>query len=436
MISPFAGCRSAREYLQAGERADPAGHAMHLAAVAAWAFATGISNAVEGIAWGVLLAVSIARIPKIWRCWMPMVRDPLWIALVAWAGWLAISTAVMPAPPEEGRSFTPARWIFTPLLVWPTLSRPWVVLVAMGCGSLVQVLAALVLSWSGRGWMQNAKVSGFSGFGQMQWQLHCAVAICAAAVRWLPPRGRLASIPALGASLFVVERAGRRLGLLAALLGLAVVIARPWPRLRAWAWGIVLLVGVAAVGAAFWSGAGSRVAATWKNAERQLSKGDPYAAVSMLSGKRLPLAHAAWAAGLERPLLGHGRGSYRLYLTDWIARQQAANPSPTRAAALKPLAAGTINDAHNAYLNAFAEGGIPAALLLGTALVGIGVRLWRQSRTVALAGVALALYSAVLLGSVCQPVTTKAPGAIIAVCLAISGITRGDGPHSARRRIR
>jgi hypothetical protein len=436
MISPFAGCRSSRDYLDAAERADPAGHAMHLAAVAAWGFATGISNAVEGITWGILLAVSVARIPKIWRCWMPIVRDPLWIALVGWAAWLAIGTALMPTPPEEGRSFAPARWLFTPLLVWPTLSRPWVVLVAMGGGAFVQVLGAMALSWSKRGWMQSFQVSGLSGFGQMQWQLHCAVTLCAAAVRWMPGRGRWASVPALGAALFVVERTGRRLGLLLALLSLALLFLRPLPRLRWWAWGVVAAVAVAAAGAALWSGAGARVAASWKQAQKTIAKDDPYSAACALTGLRLPLAHAAWDAGLERPLIGHGRASYRLYLKDWAARQQAATTLSSRKSVLQPLTTGVLNDAHNAYLNAFAEGGIPAALFLGTALLGIGVRLWRQSRTAALAGVALALYSAVLLGSLCQPVTTKAPGAITAVCLAISGITRGDGPHSDRRRIR
>jgi O-antigen ligase len=311
-----------------------------------------------------------------------------------------------------------------------------VVLVAMGAGAFVQVLGSLVLSWSGSGWMRNAGVSGFSGFGQLQWQLHCAVAICAAAFRWLPSRGRAASIPALVASLFVVERAGRRLGLLAALVALAVVLFRPWPRLRASAWLIILAVALATTGAAFWSGAGARITTAWNNAGRQLAKDDAYAAACVLTGRRLPLAHAAWDAGLERPLIGHGRASYRLYLKDWAARQQAATTLSSRKSVLQPLTTGVLNDAHNAYLNAFAEGGIPAALFLGTALVGIGVRLWRQSRTAALAGVALALYSAVLLGSLCQPVTTKAPGAITAVCLAISGITRGDGPHSDRRRIR
>jgi hypothetical protein len=436
MISPFAGCRSSRDYLDAAERADPAGHAMHLAAVAAWGFATGISNAVEGITWGILLAVSVARIPKIWRCWMPIVADPLWIALVAWAGWLLLSTALMPVPPEEGRSFAPARWLFTPLLVWPTLSRPWVVLVAMGAGAIVQVCGTLAFSWRKGTIVRNEAIVGLSGFGQMQWQLHCAVTLCAAAVRWIPGRGRWVSVPALGAALFVVERTGRRLGMLLALSSLALLFLRPLPRLRGWAWGVIAAVAVAAAGAALWSGAGARVAASWKQAQKTIAKDDPYSAACALTGLRLPLAHAAWDAGCEWPMLGHGRGSYRRYLQAWTARQLVSNPSPTRTSALKPLASDVLNDAHNAYLNAFAEGGIPAALFLGTALLGIGVRLWRQSRTAALAGVALALYSAVLLGSLCQPVTTKAPGAITAVCLAISGITRGDGPHSDRRRIR
>jgi len=82
----------------------------------------------------------------------------------------------------------PERWVFTPLLVWPTLSRPWVLLAAMGAGACVQVASVLVMSWSKGVWLRNEGAVGFSGFGQLQWQLHCAVTICAAGVRWLPAR--------------------------------------------------------------------------------------------------------------------------------------------------------------------------------------------------------------------------------------------------------
>lgn len=422
MSTPFAGCKGARDFLDAAERADPAGHAMHLAAVAAWAFASGISNAAEGITWGILAAISVARIPKVWRCWIPILTDPLWLALLGWTAWLCLSTALSPVPMEGGRRLVPERWVFTPLLVWPTLSRPWVLLASIGAGALVQVVSALVMSWSGWGWLRNTGATGLSGFGQLQWQLHCAVVLSAAGVRWLPARARWAALAALAASLLVIERGSRRLALVGAMIGAGLVMLRPiaGSRRRAWAAGACLAA--VAVAAVAWSGAAER---SWKGTQaavRRAAQGELYVAANQASGLRLSLAHAAWDTGMQRPVLGSGRGSYRSSLLEWTARQRTEHPE--RSETLGLVERRSLNDAHNALLNAFAEGGLPAAACLGIALLGTALRLWRGSRTAVTASVALALYSAILLGMVCQPVTAKAPGAIIAVCLAISGIDR------------
>lgn len=395
---------------------------MHLAAVAAWAFASGISNAAEGITWGILLAICVARVPKVWRCWLPILADPLWLALLAWTGWLCLSSALSPVPLEGGRRMVPERWVFTPLLVWPTLSRPWVLFAAMGAGACVQVASVLVMSWSKGGWQRNMDAAGLSGFGQLQWQLHCAVTLCAAGVRWLPARARWATVPALAASLLVVERGARRLAFLGVAAATALVMLRPRPSLGRRGLAMIGLVSVGVVAAGLWSGAFKRSASVWNVASRTAEAGDLYSALNTAVGARLVLAHAALDMGLERPMLGGGRGSFKPLLQEWVARERAEHPG--RAVALRQVSSGSLNDAHNALLNAFAEGGLPAAALLGTALLGTGLRLWRRSRTVVTASVAFALHSAILLGMVCQPVTAKAPGAIIAVCLAVSGIDR------------
>lgn len=395
---------------------------MHLAAVAAWACASGISNAAEGITWGILVAISVARIPKVWRCWIPILTDPLWLALLAWTAWLCLGTALSPVAMEGGRRLVPERWVFTPLLVWPTLSRPWVLLVSMGLGAFVQVASALVMSWSGWGWLRNSGATGLSGFGQLQWQLHCAAVLCAAGVRWLPARGRWAAFPALLASLLVVERGSRRLALAGSVVGVGLVMLRPFTGSRRRAWALAAGLAVVAVAAVGWSGAAER---SWKGSQaalRRADRGELYVAANQASGLRLALAHAAWDIGMQRPVFGSGRGSYRPLLLDWAGHQRTEHPE--RAATLRLVERSSLNDAHNALLNAFAEGGVPAAAFLGTALLGTAIRLWRQSRTGVAASVAFALFSAILLGMVCQPVTAKAPGALIAVCLAISGIDR------------
>jgi O-antigen ligase len=229
-------------------------------------------------------------------------------------------------------------------------------------------------------------------------------------------------VPALAASLLVVERGSRRLAFLGASAATALVMLRPRPNLGRRGWLALGSLAVAVTAVALWSGAVQRTFVVWKGAFRTAEAGDRYSAVDAAAGSRLVLAHAAIDMGSGRPLLGNGRGSFKALLRPWLAEQRAEHPG--RKAGYERLTSDSLNDAHNALLNAFAEGGVPAALLLGTALLGTGLRLWPRGRTAVPASVAFALYSAILLGMVCQPITAKAPGAIIAVCLAISGIDR------------
>ncbi|MFM8818118.1 MAG: hypothetical protein ACKOHI_09680, partial [Phycisphaerales bacterium] len=54
---------SPRAALDAAERADPRGHAIHVVLAMLWAFLQSITNAGEGIAWGMLLSIAVLRVP-------------------------------------------------------------------------------------------------------------------------------------------------------------------------------------------------------------------------------------------------------------------------------------------------------------------------------------------------------------------------------------
>jgi len=416
MATPFAACLRADERLECAERVDPAGHAMHVAAAVAWGFAQSVSNAAEGITWGVLLVVSVLRIPKVWRCFAPVVRDPLWLSLLGWSLWMCASMAWSAAPPSGLKPWFPDRWVLTPLLLWPAMGRPWVVLGAIGAGALVQVASALCMSWTGVGLSSHEKMESISGFGQLQWQLHCAAVIAASGIRCLPLAGRAFAAIGFAASMLAVVFAGRRLTFLSSLTGSLIAWTRPSARRR----GVLLVLSGAAllVMLALATPIGTRVLAVGRVAARSADREQPYVALSHLSGGRLPLAHAAVAIGLRSPIAGNGKGSFQAMLPGWAEAQQSEHPE--RAEALESLRTGILNDAHNALLSAFSEGGAIATALLGTALLGLGVRLWRQSAASPTAGAALAVYSSILLGMLCYPITAKAPGAIIAVCLAVS----------------
>lgn len=142
-----------------------------------------------------------------------------------------------------------------------------------------------------------------------------------------------------------------------------------------------------------------------------------------LSSARLTLAHAAIDIGFRHPVLGGGRGAFMAGLPQWALSKVAEDPRLREP--FDPMMKGTLTDAHNALLQAWVDGGIPAAALLCAMLVGLAVRLWRQSGTSALATAALALYVVVLVNVPGGIITSKSPGALLAVSLSISWLGLG-----------
>lgn len=405
--------------LDATERADPPGHAVHVLAAFAWAVLQSVTNAGEGIAWGVLVAVAALRARHAWRCYRLPVRDPVWLAFAAWTGWMCIGTLWAPVfDPGAGTAF--ARWVFTPLALWPIMARPWLVLGGIWLGAMVQVASALVLSWNGRGWNTYLSMESFSGFGQLQWQLHCAAILSALGVRWLPWPGRVASVLPLASSVLCVALTAGRTAGLSLVAGLVAVAARP-PREARIRWpGIALLAAMLAGVAwlATMSPVAGRIQESLRRADSLRELGLDEDAARAASSERLILARAAVDIAMQHPIRGGGHGSFMVSLPGWALREIAIDPG--LAEPYGTLLQGELGNAHNAFLHAWADGGLPGVGLLAFGTLGLGWRLWRQSRASRLGAAALALYATIIVGIPLSIVTSKAPGAIIATCLAAS----------------
>jgi O-antigen ligase len=424
-VNPCPGS-SQRCALEAAERADPFGHAVHVCLAMAWGFLQSVTNAGEAISWGALLAISIARLPRIRSCYRAIWRDPLWWTAVAWAAWWALAGLWGPAAPGRARLVLPERWMLTPLMLWPVMGRPWLVLGAMALGGGVQSASVAVVSWDGSGWLAKQDAPGLSALSQSQWQTVTALVLAACGVRFGPWPIRIPAILVAACSGLAVLVLAVRTMAVAALAGTALGLSRAVRDRRT---AILRLAAASAcaavVGAALlaWSPAGEALRASLASAARAAEGGAYVEAAGRASSFRLILARAAIDLGLEHPFLGGGRGSFRAELPGWAERQIAKDPSV--APFFEKILVGTISDAHNALLHAWAEGGIPAAALLAAMLLGLAARLWRQSRTSASACTALALYSIVLVNVPGGIITAKSPGALIAVCLAVSWLGLG-----------
>jgi hypothetical protein len=417
--------------LGAAERADPRGHAIHALLAMLWAFLQSVTNAGEGIAWGVLLAFTILRAPRIWRCWCCAMRDSLWWTMVGWFSWTSLTSAWGPDLGALTPSAIPDRWLLTPLMLWPVMHRPWMLLGAMAAGGAVNASVALVLSWKGGGGEISEGVRALSAIGTAQWQFASAAVLCTAGIRWLPAAGRPAAIVAVVPCLLGVWILAVRTMLAAAVIGCAAVCVRPIPGSRGARWAL-LVAGVVTVPAVLLaisrSPAWVRMASTWSQAEGLRVRGSDDAALGVASGGRLTLIHAALDIGLEHPVLGGGAGWFAARLPQWALVQAAREPHEE--AYFAYFQGGELLNAHSAILQAWVDGGLPSAALLGTLLVGLAWRLWTQSRASPIAAVALALYSIVLVNVPFGIPTTKAPGALIATCLAISWLGGASVPRA------
>jgi hypothetical protein len=261
-----------------------------------------------------------------------------------------------------------------------------------------------------------------------QWQFVSAFVLCLGGCRWMTGMGRVAAMAAMLPCAVAAWILAVRTVLAAAIVGCIVVLARPAPRpwhrrgALAWAGVAALLLGASVVA---FSPAWSRMQDGLERAETLVSQGRTDVAIAVGSGARLMLIRAAWDIGLEHPVFGGGAGWFAARLPQWAlveaVRDRSERPD------LEQLLGGPIRNAHSALLHAWVDGGLPGAALLGTLLFGLAWRLWKQSAGAPIAAVALALYSIVLVNVPFGIPTTKAPGALIATCLAISWLGAGAG---------
>lgn len=439
----------ARSLLERAERDDPRGHALHVAAAMAWCFLEAIANTPEAIAWGALLAVWVLRLPRIWRCLVPALRDPIWLAFLAWWLWSLLTLLWSPPEVDLARQLRPERAILTPLLLFPVASRPWALLGALAAGSAVQLVAVLVHAMlplaSGGSIRTYGEMEGLTAFRSMGWYLQIAAVVPLAAFAAMKDRRRWSLLPLPILATIAIVLSGLRSVLGNLLAGAAMLALRPRRAGRA---------RQAMVGAALLAGAmlAASILAASSLAPTSLERfaRDPIRAVSLLLGPDGPLGTAAavtspedssreavlslgsdrvglwWASidlirgDLRTALVGSGRGSFPPRLAQWLDAEREAHPRSEEFA----TRAASNRHPHNLQLRAWIEGGLPQLALATTAIWALAARLWRRSANDAALAAMLAVYAAVLLSSLVGIVEAKAPGAIIALAIALAGAAR------------
>lgn len=338
-------------------RRDPIGHYVHTAFALCYVLLLPLATAPKDIAWAALAVTTVARLPRIHRCFAAPCRDRLIWLLLAWAAWHGISI-LWSADPTAGLDELGAfRVVLTPLLLWPVLDHAALLIGAFLVGVVGANLVQLTQQFH---WL--GQKPGYEG--RLEGWLHPVHtgAICAAAVcwhlsailkgtrwlRWLSLIGAAAAVAGLLGSgsraPWLAIAATVPLGLL--LIGLTT------RRLRR-AVLVIALVGVVGAGVA-WFATGDFVSTRIHQATDDIRKaidGDFHSDV----GERLARWAAAWKVFVDSPLLGAGAGGFG----HAIGELGYSDVSPEG------------HHAHSVYMHVLACTGLPGVLLLAGVVVMI-----------------------------------------------------------------
>lgn len=334
---------------------DPVGHYFHTAFALLYVLLLPLATAPKDIAWAALAVMTVARLPRIHRCFKAPCRDRLIWLLLAWAVWHGISvlwSADRAAGLDELGAF---RVVLTPLLLWPVLDHAALFIGAFLVGVVGANLVQLTqqFHWFGQEPGFNGRLDGW---------LHAVHtgAICAAAVCWhlsaiLKGKRWLRWLSLIGAAAAVAGLLGSGsrgpwLGIAATVpLGL-LLIGLTTRRLRR-AVLVIALVGVVGAGIA-WVAYGDFVTTRIHQATDDIRKaidGDFHSDV----GERLARWAGAWKVFVGSPMLGVGAGGFG----HAIAELGYSDVSPEG------------HHAHSVYMHVLACTGLPGVLLLAGVVV-------------------------------------------------------------------
>jgi hypothetical protein len=301
------------------------------------------------------------------------------------------------------------------LLLWPVAGRVVPLLASWTAGTMVQVIATLVMSWGPDGLARYTEMSGLTNFWNLGWDLTIAFILVAAAVRFGPGPIRLISLPALALAGLATVHAGYRFSVLAIAAALTVLTIRQrggWRQPAA-----LLLPTCLAAAATVVATRGGLVAIERVAIELDHFRRLPtMQALHLAGGQRVGVALTSLELAATRPWFGSGKGSFAPLARERHAERVAPGSGVEDAGEVDSY----VGHPHNIYLLSWVEGGVVSVLLVTGGLWTLAIRLWRRAAREPIMATALAVYGAVLVGSFVSIIEFRTPGGLIALCMAIS----------------
>ena len=372
--SPRSDLLDTRFAAQANAWGQSFGWPAHIALAMLWiGGAAGPIAAVEVLPIPLAICV-LARLHVTIKLWPFALSSRLLMLCIAFAAWSAFTLAWSPDRTKGIQEIGNTRWLWCILGVLPVLhKRSWLI-AALIAGTLLgmgtQLLEAVghrfgidALIWPHppnpqehariSGWWHHPVMGGIILVGSLG--LHLPPAVFGKGWR------RWAGIAGSTASLIAMVATGTRSAWLAAFALIAIILGSALFRLPK-AKALRLLAGAAIIATVLagtlWAVRGDAIAARVRSATTEVSRAFRDREYTSDSGARINFA--IWASRMiaQRPLVGHGAGSYEPWVRATLAKD-SIDPASVRIAP----------QAHNTLLHAWATLGLPGPLLLGSILL-------------------------------------------------------------------
>lgn len=368
-LPPPATASGIRDCVDHAALRDPYGDAVHAALGGAYLAAIGLSTALEGVLFALLVGYAILRLPSVRWAWAPLLAAPAAWLLLAWCGLVLVGGVWTPDREAWLDQLRDARVVLVLPALYP-VRRHWrallgAFLVGMALQSAIQVLQALDLA------PVPADKNAARPAGLHSHPVHVsichAVAVCAALGWMVETRSRRTQALLAGATLLFLAgiglAAGRAamLGLLLALPALAALLVLGGHLARR-----TIVVG-AVVALLVAATAATVVLATGADGLRRQASDVSAAAVddaTTSTGQRALWWRASLRAFAQHPVFGAGPGSARAFIGDDADVRAAIARHPER-----PPDFFVPAHPHSMYLQTLAETGLLGAAILVALLV-------------------------------------------------------------------
>lgn len=347
-------------------------------AAMAWVATLGVTQAGEGITFGILCGVTAVRLPKTLPLYAPLARTPLFWLFAGFMAWKTASGAWGPAA-DGGPLAALQRFSLAPALLWPLCHRAGILAATFTAAGILNAAAIIALNVGPEGIARykQAKTLG-KELGLTSACLAAAILIAITAT-WASGAGarvaRACGIACMSGALAVFSQ---RTSVVALAAGMAAAGARAIAGIRARS---TNLRGAAWTAAAC-TGALLLVTATMPRFHRLIAgttrqmQADSVGVeqLNAVTSNRGSLALVAIQMLRERPLAGFGHQSFGPEARRRVSEDPASfgvTPQSRRAVALATTS-------HNAFLDEAAMRGAVGLGLLSALLVALAVTSWRD----------------------------------------------------------